>query len=148
MNHYTITLEHIIYIQCSNSSIVSSSASCRVVCDSLRPHGLSGSSVHGILQARILEWVAVPLLQGSLPDPGIKPGSPALQADSLPSEPLRKPLYFNIFFFFLKQKCRKQDPRNCLSSRVINCQQRAGDRYLRLCGPQNLHYSYSVILGR
>ena len=28
---------------------------------------------------------------GDLPDPGIKPGSPALQADSLPSEPPRKP---------------------------------------------------------
>ena len=26
------------------------------------------------------------LLQGSLPDPGIKPGSPTLQTDSLPSE--------------------------------------------------------------
>ena len=27
------------------------------------------------------------LLLGNLPDPGLKPGSPALQADSLPSEP-------------------------------------------------------------
>ena len=45
------------------------------------PHG---SSVHGILQARILEWVTIP---GDLPDPGIKLRSPALQADSLPSEP-------------------------------------------------------------
>ena len=27
-----------------------------------------------------------------LPDPGIKPGSPALQADSLPAEPQGKPL--------------------------------------------------------
>ena len=35
---------------------------------------------------RILEWVAYPSL-GDLPDPGIKPGSPALQADSLPTEP-------------------------------------------------------------
>ena len=46
-----------------------------------------GSSVHGILQARILEWVAISLLQGDLPDPGIEPRSPALQADSLPTEP-------------------------------------------------------------
>ena len=45
-----------------------------------------GSSVHGILQARILEWVAIPS-PGDLPSPGIKPGHPALQADSLPSEP-------------------------------------------------------------
>ena len=28
---------------------------------------------------------------GDLPDPGTEPGSPALQADSLPSEPLEKP---------------------------------------------------------
>ena len=39
----------------------------------------------GILQARILEWVASS--PGDLPDPGIEPGSPALQADSLTSEP-------------------------------------------------------------
>ena len=31
------------------------------------------------------------LLQGILPNPGIQPGSPALQADSLPSEPPGKP---------------------------------------------------------
>ena len=47
-----------------------------------------GSSVHGILQARILEWVATPTgrksiwLQepppGDLPDLGIEPASPAL----------------------------------------------------------------------
>ena len=40
-----------------------------------------GSSVHVILQARILQWVAIPFL-GYLPDPGIKPGSPALRVDS------------------------------------------------------------------
>ena len=45
----------------------------------------TGSSVHGILQARILEWVHSPL-QGILPTPEIKPRSSALQADSLPSE--------------------------------------------------------------
>ena len=42
--------------------------------------------VHGILQARILEWVAIPS-PGDLPNPGIKHGSPALHADSLSSEP-------------------------------------------------------------
>ena len=35
----------------------------------------SGSSVHGILQAKVLEWVAMPLLQGIFPDPRIKPVS-------------------------------------------------------------------------
>ena len=39
---------------------------------------LPGSSVRGILQARILEWVAVSSSRG-LPDPGIKPVSLALQ---------------------------------------------------------------------
>ena len=51
----------------------------------------TGSSVHGILQARILEWVAVPS-PGDLLDPGIEPGSPTSQADSLPSGPPGKPL--------------------------------------------------------
>ena len=45
-----------------------------------------GSSVCEILLARILEWVVIPLSR-DLPDPGIVPGSPELQADSLPSEP-------------------------------------------------------------
>ena len=49
-----------------------------------------GSSVCGILQARILEWVPCPP-PGDLPDPGIKPWSPVLQADSLPSDPPGKP---------------------------------------------------------
>ena len=36
-------------------------------------------------------WSGLPLPSpGDLPDPGMKPGSPALQADSLPSEPLEK----------------------------------------------------------
>ena len=41
------------------------------------------SSLHGILQARILEWVAISFF-GDLPDPGINSESPALQAASLP----------------------------------------------------------------
>ena len=45
----------------------SESVSCSIVSDSLQPHGLypPGSSVHGILQARILEWVAIPFSRGS-----------------------------------------------------------------------------------
>ena len=45
---------------------------------------LPGSSVHGILQARILESVAIPNL-------GIEPRSPGLQEYSLPSEPPGNP---------------------------------------------------------
>ena len=61
----------------------SESGNCSGVSNSVRPHELEpGSlSVHGILQARILEWVAMPS-PGDLPTPGIKPGSPALQANS------------------------------------------------------------------
>ena len=37
---------------------------------------LPGSSVYGILQARILEWVAT-AFSGALPNPGIESASPA-----------------------------------------------------------------------
>ena len=47
---------------------------------------LPGSSVHGILQTRILEWLAI-LFSRESSHPGIKFRSPALQADSVPSEP-------------------------------------------------------------
>ena len=42
---------------------------------------LPGFSVHGILQARILEWVAISLSR-ELPNPGIEPRSSALSADA------------------------------------------------------------------
>ena len=55
----------------------------------LQHSGLENSMdciVRGILQARILEWVAFPFSRGSS-----QPRSPALQADSLPAEPQGKP---------------------------------------------------------
>ena len=65
---------------------------CLVVSDSWDPIdcSLPGSSVCGILQARILEWVAFPFL-GDLPDLGIEPRPPTLQADSLLTELQVKP---------------------------------------------------------
>ena len=60
---------------------------------------LPGFSVHGFLQARILEWVDISLSRqeywsgltfpspGDLPNLEIEPRSPALQVDSLPAEP-------------------------------------------------------------
>ena len=60
---------------------------------------LPGSSIHGILQARILEWVSFPP-SGDLPEPGMKPGSPALQADSLLSESLGKLIYIYIYHIY------------------------------------------------
>jgi len=58
--------------------------SCSTLCDPM------DYTVHGILQARILEWVAFLFPRGSF-NPGIKPRSPTLQADSLPAEPQGKP---------------------------------------------------------
>ena len=56
-----------------------------VVSDSLQPHGCSppGSSVHGILQARILEWIAISFSWGSFPIQGSNPSllSPALAGE-------------------------------------------------------------------
>ena len=65
--------------------------SCQTLCDPV-DCSPTGSTVHGILQARILEWVAISFSRGSsrprdLPDPGIEPRSPTLQADALTSEP-------------------------------------------------------------
>ena len=73
------------------------SVSRSVVSDSLRPRGL--------WPARLLcPWDSpgkdtgvgnLSLLQGNLPNAGIKPKSPALQTNSLPSEPLGKPPLFS-----------------------------------------------------
>ena len=54
---------------------------CSVVSDSLRPVDCSppGSSVHGTLQARILEWVAMASSR-DLPSPGMEPESPVAPA--------------------------------------------------------------------
>ena len=59
--------------------------SCPALCDHM-DCSLPGSSIHGIFQARVLEWIAFPS-PGDLPNPGIEPRSPALQADALSSEP-------------------------------------------------------------
>jgi len=44
------------------------------------------SSVHGISQARILEWLPFPSL-GDLPNPGMEPLSPALVGGFFTAEP-------------------------------------------------------------
>ena len=68
-----------------------------------------GSFVHGICQARIPEWVDISS-PGNLPYPGIEPWSPALKADSLPSEPPGKPTgkltFENYFFSILRMSIR------------------------------------------
>ena len=57
---------------------------CPTLCDPM------DYTIHGILQAKILEWVAFPFSRGSS-EPEIEPRSPTLQTDSLPTEPQGKP---------------------------------------------------------
>ena len=66
--------------------------SCLTFCNPIY-YSPPGLSAHGILQARIPEWVAFPS-PGGLPNPGIKPMSPALQANSLLSQPPERGSYF------------------------------------------------------
>ena len=63
-----------------------------------------GSSVPGILQASVLEWPAFPSPE-DLPNPGIEPWSPTLQADSLPFELQGSPvlLYGNTTFSWRRE---------------------------------------------
>ena len=72
-----------------NAECVLVPQSCLTLCD---PVDCSppGSSVHGILQARILERAAMSSSR-DLPEPGLNLGLPHEQADSLPSETVGKP---------------------------------------------------------
>ena len=83
-----------------------------------------GSAVHGILQARILEWFAMPSCRASS-QPRNEPTYPALKVDSLLSEPSEKPMsmligkgrkrvkwhlsapFFNHLLFWLKKTNRE-----------------------------------------
>ena len=65
--------------------------SCLTLCDSM-DCSTPGSSVHGILQARILEWVAISSSRDP-PHPGIEPASPALAGRPFTTEPPWKPLW-------------------------------------------------------
>ena len=85
---------HIKY-ECSMNEYVCSAKSlqsCLTLCNAM-DCSPPGSSVHGILRTRILEWVAVPLLQGTFPTQGLNPHLLHLlpwQAGSLPLAPLGK----------------------------------------------------------
>ena len=67
------------------SATVLVSQPCLTLCDPM-DCSLPGSCVHGILQARILEWIVITFSR-DLPNPWTEPRSPALQVDSLLSEP-------------------------------------------------------------
>ena len=66
--------------------------SCLTLCDSM-DYSLPGFSVHEILQARILEWIAIPFRGSSRLRNRTQVS--ALQADSLPSEPPGKPQHIH-----------------------------------------------------
>ena len=94
-----------------------------VVSDSLRDCGLClpGSSVHGIFQARILEWVAI-FFSRDFPNPGIKLRSSTLQADSLLSEPWGNPPKFwevtvNSFYLGAMEVAISDNPKSSKSSK-------------------------------
>ena len=72
-----------------------------VTSDSLQPHGLYSpwNSPGQNTGAGSLS-----LLQGNLPNPGIEPRSPALQADSLPAEPQGKPKNTGVSSLFILQQ--------------------------------------------
>ena len=91
LNHDQTHLLHVIYGSShgsfmKNFRLESEVAQlCPTLCDPM-DCSLPGSSVHGIFQARVLQWVAISFSR-DLPNPGIKLRSPALQANTLLSEP-------------------------------------------------------------
>ena len=85
---YGLTYSGLFYVQC----LCSVAQLCPTLCDPM-DYSPPGSAVHGIFQAKILEWVDISFLK-DLPDPGIVPVSfmsPALQVNSLPLAPPGKP---------------------------------------------------------
>ena len=76
-------------------------------------------TVHGILQAKILECVAFPS-PGNLPNPEIEPRSPALQMDSLLVKPQRKPKNTGVGSLSLLQRIF---PTQELNWDLLHCRQ-------------------------
>ena len=78
LSHHTYLPKKFFFLAMSTFKLYSLVFICSVVSNSLDPLVCKppGSSVHGIFQAKILEWVAFPP-PGDLPGPGIEPRSPA-----------------------------------------------------------------------
>ena len=91
--------------------------SCPTLCDPMHCSP-PGSSIHGIFQARILEWVAISFSR-ELPDPRVKPRFPSLHAGALPSEPPGKPpgmVYLTCVLFHHAHSCSSRDRAECSPS--------------------------------
>ena len=106
---------------------------CQVTSDSLcdtMDCSPTDSSVYGISQARILEWVVISLSR-DLPDPGIGPTFPALAGWFFTTEPPGKPMYFyygwkipsqfssGVHFFWTHSLIQKGKTRHSLSELVV-----------------------------
>ena len=78
--------------------------SCLTLCNPMH-RSLPGSSVHGDSPGMNMGVGCQALLQGNLPNPGIKPRSPALQTVSLPSEPLYSKLLLLLSRFSRVRLC-------------------------------------------
>ena len=90
-------------------------------------------------------WSGLPFPSpGDLPDPGIEAGSPALQANSLPSEPPGKPPIQNkkFFFFFLKREWEERSVSNMDWLSVKNPEQQKSFPLIKLfCTSQTVKHS-------
>ena len=66
-------------------------------------------------------WSGLPFPSpGDLPNPGIKPGSPALQIDAIPSEPSGKLNYRNPLCVYLILELIGETPLTTHKSKVAN----------------------------
>ena len=86
--------------------------SCLILCDFL-DCSPPCSSVHGILQARILEWVAISFSRGTFLTQGLNLGLLRLQANSLPLSHLGSPSHWQVqwrkmYLFYSSQGCTAQ----------------------------------------
>ena len=104
-----------------------------VMSDSLQPHGLYSPGQN--TGAGSLSF-----LQEDLPDPGIEPRSPALQADSLPAEPQRKPITIRTIPNLITVS---PFPRNFLE---FPCQHQWGNAPNRSFCPQRNVTLFEIIL--
>ena len=79
--------------------------SCPTLCDSMDCSS-PGSSVHGILQARALEWVAFPFSRGSS-RPRIEPRSPPVQMEEPSEPPHRSVCWITLQLFYADKEQNK-----------------------------------------
>ena len=116
--------------------------------NSLRPVGCSppSSSVHGILQARILAWVAISFSRGSS-NLGIEPKSPTLQADALTSAPPGKPLNTGIQVLTSKISREERKPGGRKKGEEVGEAGRKGWPYRRLLPPTDTQALWDFSLG-